>query len=349
MPKPHGLKVLIATTRVPFIDGGAELLAEGLRQAVQAAGHRAEILSIPFKWYPPERMLDQMLACRLLGGGAADCLIGLKFPAYLIPHPRKVSWLLHQHRQAYELWQHPMGDLHNYANGAAVRQAIHYADRELLPEARSLFAISRNVAARLRKYCGLEAEPLYHPPPDARNLASGTAEDFLYFPSRVNPLKRQHLVIQALAHTRTKVRVCFSRPDSEPGYDQTCLALARKLKIQKRVEWLGSVSLETKRDLYARALGVVYPPLDEDYGYVTLEAMLAAKPVITCRDSGGSLEFVCDRQTGLISEATPEALAAAMDELWENRAAAREWGAAGRDRYSSLHIGWDHVLEKLLQ
>ena len=40
------------------------------------------------------------------------------------------------------------------------------------------------------------------------------------------------------------------------------------------------------------ALGVIFPPLDEDYGYVTLEAMLAAKPVITCTDSGGPLEFV---------------------------------------------------------
>jgi len=348
MSKPRGFKVLIATTRVPFIDGGAELHAEGLQRALREAGNRAEILFIPFKWYPPERILDQMLACRLLGGREADCLIGLKFPAYLMPHPRKVVWLLHQHRQAYELWQHPMGDMHAYTNGAAVRQAIQYADRELLPQARRLFANSRNVAARLRTYCGLEAEPLYHPPPDARNLHSGAAEDFLYFPSRINPLKRQHLAMEALAQTRTNVRVCFSGPGVEPGYDQTCLALARKLKLQNRVEWLGSVSFETKRDLYARSLGVLYPPLDEDYGYVTLEAMLAAKPVITCEDSGGPLEFVLDRQTGLISAPTPEALAAAMDELWENRTAAREWGAAGRDRYSSLHIGWDHVLEKLL-
>ena len=115
MTKPRGLRVLIATTRVPFIEGGAELHAEGLRRALAEAGHKTEILSIPFKWYPPERILDQMLACRLMGAGEADCLIGLKFPAYLIPHANKVVWLLHQHRQAYELWQHSMGDLHAYS------------------------------------------------------------------------------------------------------------------------------------------------------------------------------------------------------------------------------------------
>ncbi len=348
MTKPRGLRVLIATTRVPFIEGGAELHAEGLRRALAEAGHKTEILSIPFKWYPPERILDQMLACRLMGAGEADCLIGLKFPAYLIPHANKVVWLLHQHRQAYELWQHSMGDLHAYSSGAGVRQAIHRADMELLPQAQRLYANSRNVAARLKLYCGIDAAPLYHPPPDAPNLHDGPAEDFLYFPSRINPLKRQRLVIEALSYTRTKVRVCFSGFGVEPGYDQACLALARKLKVQKRMEWLGVVSEEAKRELYARSLGVLFPPLDEDYGYVTLEAMLSSKPVITCEDSGGPLEFVLDRQTGLICEPTPEAMAAAMDELWENRGAAREWGEAGRERYRGLRIDWGTVLEKLL-
>jgi hypothetical protein len=66
MPKNHGLRILIATVRVPFVNGGAEIHAEGLCRALREAGHQAEIIAIPFKWYPPERILDQMLACRLL-------------------------------------------------------------------------------------------------------------------------------------------------------------------------------------------------------------------------------------------------------------------------------------------
>ena len=346
------MRVLIATVRVPFVNGGAELHAEGLRQALVAAGHQAEMVAIPFKWYPPERILDHMLACRLLDlsevvGIPVDRLIALKFPAYLMPHPRKVVWALHQHRQAYDLWLQPLGDLHQYPNGDQIREAIQRADMRILGQALHLFANSRNVAQRMKMYCGLEATPLYHPPRDSDRFSCRAAEDFFYFPSRINATKRQDLVLEALALTRTGVKVCFSGPSDEPAYQNRCAALAER--AGNRVEWLGPVSEDAKRDLYARCLGVIFPPVDEDYGYVTLEAMLAHKPVVTCTDSGGPLEFVQDRQTGLVAQPTPQALAAAMDAIWENRRAARQWGEAGRQRYDDLHISWPYVIGQLLQ
>jgi glycosyltransferase involved in cell wall biosynthesis len=214
-----------------------------------------------------------------------------------------------------------------------VRAAIHRADTELIPQAQGVFAISRNVAGRAETFCGLQAAPLYHPPQDAARLLYPPAEDFLYFPSRINPLKRQDLVLEALAQTRSPVKVYFSGPADEPAFERKCVALAQKKGCADRVQWLGPVSEEKKRDLYARSLGVLFPPVDEDYGYITLEAMLARKPVITCTDSGGPLEFVVNHQTGMVCEPTPEALAAAMDELWEDRERARRWGDAGRQRY----------------
>ena len=347
------MRILIATVRVPFVNGGAEIHAEGLRLALQKAGHQAEIIAIPFKWYPPERILDHMLACRMLDlsetvGVAVDRLIGLKFPAYLIPHPRKVIWLLHQHRQAYDLWDHPLNDLDKYPNGNEVRAAIRHADSELIPQAMRVFANSGNVAARLRTFCGVEATPLYHPPQGAASFYTLPAEDFLYFPSRINPLKRQELVLGALTQTRSAVRVCFSGSADEPPFERKIAALVEDKRFAGRLEWLGPVTEEKKRDLYARSLGVIFPPVDEDYGYITLEAMLAEKPVITCTDSGGPLEFVVHHKTGIVTEPTPEALAAAMDTLWEDRKQASFWGAAGRQRYNDLHIGWDNVVEKLL-
>src|SRR5437763_10325740 len=167
------MRVLIATTQVPFIQGGAETMAKGLRQALRAAGHEAEIVAIPFKWYPPERIVETMLACRLLdltesAGARVDRVIGLKFPAYLIPHPNKIIWLLHQHRTAYELWDHPAaGDLIHFPNGLVVREAIRQADRELIPEAKAIYTLSENVSGRLRRYSGIPSEPLYNPPANA--------------------------------------------------------------------------------------------------------------------------------------------------------------------------------------
>ncbi len=343
------MRILIATVRIPFVLGGAEVLAGGLRDALAAAGHRVEIASIPFKAYPPERILDQMLACRLMnfGTATADLFIGLKFPAYLARHPRKVIWMIHQHRQAYDLWQHPLGDLHQDPAGGQVRAAIHTADRALLGGCR-LLAISQNVALRMATYSGLEAAALYHPPHDAHLYHTAPAEDFLYFPSRINPLKRQALVLDAVMQARLPVRVWFSGPAGDPAFERRLAELSAKDAFRDRVRWLGSVSEDEKRGLYARCLGVVFPPVDEDYGYITLEAMLARKPVITCRDSGGPLEFVAHHVTGIVAEPDPHSLASAMDDLWANRERARRWGEAGRQRYEDLHIGWKNVLEQLL-
>lgn len=347
------MRILIATTQVPFIRGGAESHAEGLQQALRAAGHEAEIIAIPFKWYPPEKILDHMLACRLLDltevvGTPTDMLIGLKFPAYLIPHPNKVLWILHQFRTAYELWDHPMGDLIYRPNGSEVRDAIREADKNLIPEAKRVFANSATVATRLKHFCGIDAEPLYHPPPNADQFYCNSAEDYLFFPSRLCLPKRQSLVLEALAHTKSPVRVRFAGTSDRPDYKNELRSLARNLRVQGQAEWLGQVSEIEKRELYARSLGVIYPPVDEDYGYVTLEAMLSAKPIIVCSDSAGPLEFVRHEATGLIAEPSAQSLASAMDRLWQQREQAKEWGAAGRALYDDMKISWSGVVEKLL-
>jgi glycosyltransferase involved in cell wall biosynthesis len=321
--------------------------------ALQAHGHEAEIVAIPFKWYPPERILDQVLACRLLdlsqsGGEPIDRLIGLKFPAYLIPHTHKVLWLLHQFRTAYELWGRPFGDLHHYPNGPQVRGAIQHLDQRLIPEAKAVFTISKNVSSRLWRYCGIDSVPLYHPPAAAEQFYGGEAGEYFFYPSRLASLKRQALVLQALATAQRPVCVWFAGSADEPQYGEELELLAMDLGIQDRVEWLGQVTEEEKRALYAHALGVIFPPFDEDYGYVTLEAMLASKPVITCTDSGAPLEFVLNDATGLIVEPSPQAMAVAMDRLWGDRHLAGALGEAARKRYDSLQISWATVVERLV-
>lgn len=347
------MRILIATVQVPFIRGGADAHAEGLRDALRASGNQAEIVAVPFKWYPPETILDHMLACRLLDlsevmGTAIDLLIGLKFPAYLIPHPNKVLWILHQHRTAYDLWDHDLGDLIYTPNGMEVRDAIRQADRQIISQSRAVYANSANVAKRLKHYCGLDSTPLYHPPPHAEEFYCAPAEEYLLFPSRLCHPKRQSLVLEALAHTKQPVRVRFTGHPDRHAYGDELKALARKLRVHGRVEWLGQTTEEDKRELYARALAVIYPPLDEDYGYVTLEAMLAAKPVITCADSGGPLEFVLHEETGLIAEPAAESVANALDRMWEDRAEAKKWGEAGRALYQQMDINWPGVVRKLL-
>lgn len=347
------MRVAIATVHIPFLRGGAELAADGLRQAIRAAGHEAEIVAVPFKWYPPAAITPQVLACRLLDltqsmGTRIDRVIGLKFPAYLIPHPAKVLWLLHQHRSAYDLWESRWSDLFGQPGGEAAMLAIRHADCQLIPKALRVHTISRTVAARLAHFCNIESEPLYHPPPSADRLHAGEYGDYLLMPSRVNGPKRQHLVIEAMLLTRQPVRVLFVGAADDPA---VLTALQRRAAVlaPDRAAWLGAVPEDRKIELLAGALGVLVPPFDEDYGYVTLEAMLSSRAVITCLDSGGPLEFIEHGRNGLVCEPDAAAMAEAMDELWSDRARARAMGQEGRAHYDELGLSWEHVVESLLR
>jgi glycosyltransferase involved in cell wall biosynthesis len=347
------VRILIATVQIPFVSGGAESHAEGLKAALIAAGHEADIVAVPFNPAVPERIPDQMLACRLLDlteihGSKVDRLIALKFPAYLIPHPNKVVWVLHQHRAAYDLWNYPFEDLSASPRGVLVREAIRRADQQLA-EAKAVFANSKNIANRRGHFCGINSVPLYHPPPNAGSFSCARETgEYFFFPSRMSATKRQSLVLEALALTRKDVKVRFAGIADSPEYGKRLKLLAAKLGVEARVEWLGFVTEEEKRDAYAKAIAVIFPPVDEDYGYITLEAMLSSKAVITCEDSGGPLEFVSHLKTGLVAKPTAAALAEALDQLWQDRDLAAKYGRAGRERYEKMDLSWREVVRQLL-
>ncbi len=346
------MKILVTTVQVPFVYGGAEILTESLVNALRAASHQVEIVRIPFKWYPSERILDVMLSCRLLdiseaNGKKIDLVIGLKFPAYLIPHSHKVLWILHQHRDAYDLWGNKLCGLSQFANGMQVREAIINADNKVLGECKAVYTNSQNVSQRLKKFNNFDSIPLYHPPKNAELFHCQTEQDYFFFPSRLNPTKRQELVLHAMAATSNPVKVIFAGESEDKTYDKYLINLAKQLKISNQAIFLGKISEEEKIQYYSEATAVIYPPFDEDYGYVTLEGMLASKPIITCKDAGGPLEFVRHQETGIIAESTPDSLASAMDEIWENRTWAAKLGITGKKYYQNLNITWTNVVEKL--
>ena len=343
------MRVAIATVQVPFVRGGAEMLAESLLAALREAGHAAEIVSMPFKWYPPACVPEHMLAARLMQAAeGADRLIGLKFPAYLMPHPSKRLWLLHQHRSAYDSWHVPFSDLLYAPDGAHVRSVVRNADAAAFGGCERIFTISRVVSERLRRFNGIEAPPLHHPPPDAGRLRPGPYGDYVLVPSRVNESKRQHLAIEALALTRQPVRLCFMGAADAPPYHAALQTRCAALGLEARVAWRGRVAEAERLALFAGCLAVLFAPLDEDYGYVTLEAMLCAKAVLTVDDAGGPLDFVADGQTGLVCPADPAEIAACLDRMWTDRARTEAWGRAGQQRYAELGLGWSAVLDGLL-
>jgi glycosyltransferase involved in cell wall biosynthesis len=340
--------VLIAAAQAPFITGGAEILVSELRAQLERRGFRVDVAAVPFKWYPVSEIVRQALAWRLLdltesNGVPVDLLIATKFPSYLARHPRKVAWLFHQHREAYDLFGTPFCSFTDSAEDTRVRAAIHAMDSSALGECREVYTISRNVADRLRRYNALHGEPLYPPPHHLGRYRCEAFDGFLFYAGRLDRLKRLDLAIDAMRRVRSGAKLVIA------GQGPLAGDLRKQidgLGIADRVDLRGYVGTEELLDLYARCRAALYAPLNEDYGYVTVEAFLSGKPVVTTSDAGGPLEFVTAAETGVVAEPDPDALAAAIDELWQwPQSRLRAMGEAGRERVAG--ITWDVVIDRL--
>ncbi|WP_160044148.1 glycosyltransferase family 4 protein [Paenibacillus sp. USDA918EY] len=347
------MKIAIASVQVPFIKGGAEVHAHNLCKELIIRGYEADVVTIPFKWYPASSIVDGMLAAKLLdlsevNGNKIDKVIALKFPAYLLEHENKVVWLLHQHRQAYELWGTPYGDLENMEDGIRVREMIINSDTLALKGSSKVFANSKTVAQRLKAYNNVDSIPLYHPPSNYEKFYCDQFDNYIFYPGRIDEIKRQHLLIEALSFTNTPIKILLAG-SIENKYEKRINDLLTQHDLKDRVKFVGFVSEEEKRNLYANALAVYNGPYQEDYGYVTLEGFFSAKPVLTHSDSGGPLEFVQDEQNGFITEPSPSAIAKRLDELYNNKNLAREMGKNGRKLMDDLNINWDYVIKRLVE
>jgi glycosyltransferase involved in cell wall biosynthesis len=342
--------VLICSAHTPFIVGGAEILVSDLQLHLERRGFRAETVRVPFKWYPVKDLVRQALAWRLFdlvesNGTPIDLIIATKHPSYIVPHPHKVTWLFHQHREAYDLYETPYCTFKNTPEHDRIRAAIQAMDTQALAECRALFAISQNVADRVQRYNGLSAEALYPPPKHVGRYRNDGYGSYLFFAGRLDRLKRLGLAVSAMVHVRSGARLKIAGAGPvEPELRQQIANLG----IEDRVDLLGYVSAEDLIALYAGCRAAYYAPHDEDYGYVTVEALLSQKPVVTTSDAGGPLEFVREPETGFVAAPEPEAIANAIDRLWalpETRL--REMGKAGLRRVEG--ISWDHVIDRLTE
>ncbi|MBE3135361.1 MAG: glycosyltransferase family 4 protein [Acidobacteria bacterium] len=342
------LKIVVCEAQVPFVEGGAESHVRQLIERLRARGHQVSLVAIPFKWYPKEEILAHAAAWRLIdlsesNGEPIDLVIATKFPTYFARHPNKVTWLIHQYRAAYELCGTVYSDFEYTERDVGLRDRLMRADRQMLLESRRIFTNAANTARRLEKFLGVAAEPLYHPPRLGERLRAGRYDPYVLSVGRIESIKRVDLAIRALQLTEPPLRLVVVGTGSQHAH---AVRAARESGVADRVDFLGSVDDERLIGLYADALAVIYAPFDEDFGYVTLEAFLAAKPVLTATDSGGPLEFVRDRVNGRVAEPTAEAIGAAIRELAADPGLARTWGEAGRVR--AKDITWDGVVDKLV-
>jgi len=324
------------------------VIARSLVQTLRDAGHTADIIVTPQNRFG--RQASAYVATWLTDVSSADGhpidrVISLRYPSYAVRHPKHVCWLNHTMREYYDLWERfsatlsPQGRIKERAR----RAAIHAADRYLLTRnVTKLFVQSRTIQRRLAMWPELRSTVLY-PPAPPRPYRCDDYGDFVFMVSRLTKLKRADLLIEALALSDGAGIRAIVAGDGEEREALEALAAARG--VGGRVTFTGRLSDADVLEYLARCRVVCFPPFEEDYGFVTAEAFASRKAVVTCRDSGGPSELVQDGVTGLIADPTPQSLAAALQRVMHDGAAARRMGAAAFDAGAKLN--WRDAVEQL--
>jgi glycosyltransferase involved in cell wall biosynthesis len=344
------MRFILASTFVPFINGGARFIVEWLEAKLVEHGHEVERFYLPFV-ETPDDLLRQVAALRLIDlSDAGDRLIAFRPPAHVLRHPHKILWFIHHIRAYYDLWDTEYGAAPTPQN-QALRAALHRIDTTTIGEARKVYTNSKIVADRLKTFNGIDATPLYPPLLGPDPFQAGRFGDEIVAVCRMEPHKRQHLLVDAMAYTRTGVRLRLCGRASGEGYAQTLqqaiAASGQASRIVLDNRWISDVE---KAERLSSALAVAYLPHDEDsYGYPSLEAARAGKAVLTTTDSGGVLELIIDQVNGFVCPPDARAIAARFDELYLDRERARQLGDANRARVRELKIDWDHVISALCE
>lgn len=344
------MRVLVVTSSPPFVEGGHLVIARELVRACRDSGHEADLVVTPQNRfgrqgaaYLSSWLTDVGVAA---DGGAVDQVISLRYPAFAVRHPRHTCWLNHTMREYYDLWPQFSASLSwkNRIKEGARRQLIHAADRHCLTRGvQRRFVISATVQARLQRWGGIDSTVL-HPPAPARPYRCEGYGDYIFAVSRLTPLKRFDLLLDALAEPAAAHVHAVIAGDGEARAD--LVEHCRRLGLEARVQFVGRLGDDDMLGHLARCRAVAFVPFDEDYGFVTAEAFASAKAVITCRDSGGPTELVTDGETGVVCAPTAAALAGGLARVAGDRPGAERMGQAARARGAALT--WPATVARLL-
>ncbi|MGA2904215.1 MAG: glycosyltransferase family 4 protein [Candidatus Korobacteraceae bacterium] len=335
------MKVAIITPAVhdPECLFGAERHFLGMVQAFKRHVD-TDWIQVPISEARWETILQGFLDCYDLDLASYDLVVSTKSPTYMAQHPNHICWLLHQMRVFYDRFDDESAKLPPAARAErrALRHVVQRLDSLGLRRVRRIFTNGQETARRLKLYNGFDAEVLY-PPVFLQGQYCAGQQHFL-LPGRLHRWKRVDLAIRAMRHLSSDVPLLIA------GTGEDEAEFRRLAGKDSRIQFLGFVSDAELLKLYANALAVLFVPKDEDFGYITVEAMLSHKPVIVCKDSGEPARLVENGRTGFVVDPDPVEIAGAMGLFAGNHELAREMG---EHAYASAPSqSWDDAVQRLL-
>lgn len=345
------MKIIIASTIVPFINGGGTFIVDWLEQKLNEYGHQAQAIRIPYS-SDYNMLLSQNLGLRMYHlEDSCDRMITIRMPAYLIKHPDKYLWFIHHYREFYDLWDTEYNEMPEKPRTYAIREYMKRSDELAFRESKKIYTNSEVVSKRLLTYNQISSEVVYPPLLHDEQFYCNSYGDYIYYGSRICGHKRQLLAIQAMQYTKTPVRLMITGKTENDRIRNDIQNEILEHDLQDKVtivdEW---ISEEDKARYLSDCLAALYIPYDEDsYGYPSLEAHHSHKAVISCVDSGGTDELIVDGYNGYLTDPSPEALARIFDQLYEDRNLAEKLGNNGKHRLQELNISWDYVIGRFTE
>ena len=341
-------RIAVVTSSPPMVEGGHMVIARSLVQALRDMGHTAEIVVTPQNRFG--RQASAYVATWLTDVGFTDGLpidqvISLRYPSYAVRHPKHVCWLNHTMREYYDLWPRFSSALSapGLAKERVRRSVIQAVDRYLLTRNVSrLFVQSRTIQRRFAMWPELRPKVLYPPAPQ-RPYRCDTYGDYIFMVSRLTPLKRADLLVKALAEPAgSGIKAVIAGDGEERARLQ---ALVVRLGLADRVTLTGRLDETALVSHLANCRAVCFPPLEEDYGFVTVEAFASRKAVVTCTDSGGPAELVDHGMTGYVCDPTPTALSVTLRRVMTDVELAERLGTAAQAAGATLN--WPDTVREL--
>ncbi|MBA2259328.1 MAG: glycosyltransferase [Acidobacteria bacterium] len=341
-------RIAVVTSSPPMSEGGHIVIARALVQALRESGHEADIVLTPQNRFG--RQASAYLATWFTDvghteGRPIDQVISLRYPSYAVRHERHVCWLNHTMREYYDQWEPFARQLsaRGRLKEGVRRKLMHAADRYLLTRnVDTLFVQSRTIQKRLEMWPELRSTVL-HPPAPQRAYRCDGYGDYIFWVSRLTPLKRADLLIEALA---TPEGAGLNAVIAGEGEDRPRLeSLIKCHSLEDRVIMTGRLDDDTVLTHLARCRAVCFAPVQEDYGFVTVEAFASHKAVVTCIDSGGPAELVVDGANGFVCAPDARSLAVALRCLSEDASLAEQLGAAAFA--SGQKLNWPDTVRAL--
>jgi glycosyltransferase involved in cell wall biosynthesis len=374
---------IVGPSAVPFTIGGMEYLLWGLQDNINnLSEHKVELIKLPTKEDSFWNLIDSYKQFYNLDVSHFDMIITAKYPAWMVKHKNHVCYMAHRLRGLYDTYHFMNLPDEPSLDNAYIKKAIEYMEREdanidglfsILDEVRinqkkipkshfdlpspflkkiitffdnkslentkKFYAISKTVKNR-KEYFPINADVEVVYPPSALPYFQEGDYEYLFTVSRLDNAKRIDLIIEAMKYVKAdiKLKIAGTGPMEEE--------LKKLAQNDKRIEFIGFVNDEELIRYYSNSKGVIFIPYEEDYGLVTIEAMMSRKPVITTYDAGGVTEFVDDGITGFISKSNTMSIGKSIEKL--ANLSLDEVKQMGNNAYNKVKdITWSNTVGKI--